>query len=75
MEMPPLLYTVAEVAQLLHVNLNTVHNYRRARLLRFMKLGNYKVRREELERFLRESEGKDLTDPFHVVDLKEETDI
>lgn len=68
--MSELLYTVPEVAKLLKVNQGTVHEYRKAGLIRFMKLGSYKVRAEELKRFLVECEGKDLTDPQNVKDLQ-----
>jgi hypothetical protein len=36
-----------------------------------MKLGQYKVRRETLENFLKEYEGYDLTDPFNIMPLHE----
>ena len=38
-------------------------------MLRCLKLGQYKVRAEELDRFLREAEGFDITDPEDVVPL------
>ena len=37
--------------------------------LPFLKIGQYKVRKESLELFLKKHEGKDLTDPFHVKEL------
>jgi excisionase family DNA binding protein len=64
------LYTVKEVAQILHVNVNYVHKLRKAGLITFMKLGSLKCRNEELERFLRDNEGYDLTDPFNVTELR-----
>ena len=67
--MEALLYTVPEVAKLLKVNQGTVHEYRKAGLIRFMKLGAYKVRAEEIDRFLKDCEGKDLTDPHNVKEL------
>jgi len=33
------------------------------------------VRREALLDFLKNYEGKDLTDPFNITDLKEEKDV
>lgn len=70
--MSEVLYTVPEVAKLLKINQGTVHNLRKAGLLRFMKLGKYKVRAAEIDRFLKEYEGKDITDPYNVIDLDSE---
>lgn len=67
--MEEMLYTVKEAAQILKCNTDYVHKLRRAGLIRFMKLGSFKVRRSELERFLQDAEGKDLTNPEHVTDL------
>lgn len=63
------LYTVKEVAALLKTNVDYVHKLRKAGLLRFLKLGQYKVRKQTLNEFLSQFEGKDLTDPFDVKDL------
>lgn len=60
-----MLYTMKEVATILHVNVDKANQLRRAGLIRCLKLGAWKVRREELIRFLRYAEGKDLTDPFN----------
>nr|DAJ07462.1 MAG TPA: hypothetical protein [Caudoviricetes sp.] len=37
-----------------------------------MKLGAYKVRKQELDRFLAEAEGMDLSDPFKPRSLEAE---
>ena len=63
------LYTAKEVAALLKTNVDYVHRLRKSGLLPFLKLGQYKVRKQALERFLFEYEGKDLTDPFSVKEL------
>ncbi len=63
------LYNVKEIAALLKTNVDYVHRLRKAGLLPFLKLGQYKVRKQALERFLAEYEGKDLTDPFSVKEL------
>lgn len=68
--MEDMLYTVAETAQILKCNVAFVHKLRQAGLIRFLKLGCYKCRREELEKFLLENEGKDLTDPFNIKELE-----
>lgn len=67
--MPNVLYTVKEVAELLKTNVDYVHKLRKAGLLPFLKIGQYKVRKQALELFLERYEGKDLTDPFDVKEL------
>lgn len=67
--MAEMLYTMAEASKILKVNRATVDRLRKAGLIRCLKLGSWKVRSEELERFLRDSEGKDITDPFNVKDI------
>ena len=66
---PNLLYTVKEVAGLLKTNIDYVHKLRKVGLLPFIKIGQYKVRKQSLELFLENYEGKDLTDPFNVKEL------
>lgn len=68
--MTEMLYTVKEVSQILKCNTDYVHKLRKSGLLKFMKLGSFKVRKTELERFLADSEGKDLTNPDKVTDLE-----
>lgn len=65
-----LVYTVKELSKILKSNVDYIHKLRKAGLIKFMKLGEFKCRKEELERFLEWSEGKDLTDPFRVIDLR-----
>ena len=67
--MEPILYTVPEIAKLLKTNADYVHKLRKAGLLPFLKLGQYKCRREALEKFLAENEGKDLTNPEEIKKL------
>lgn len=68
-EYESVLYTVKEVAMLLKTNVDYVHKLRKAGLLPFLKLGQYKVRRQALLDFLSKYEGKDLTNPFDVKEL------
>lgn len=63
------LYTVQDIARIIKCNVTYVHKLRKTGLLKFMKLGSYKCRESELERFLSEAEGKDLTDPENVKEL------
>ncbi len=62
-----ILYTVKEVAALLRTNVDYVHKLRKSGKLKFIKLGQYKVRKETLQKFLQDNEGYDLTDPTDVV--------
>ena len=66
----PIIYTVKEVAELLKTNVDYVHALRKAGLLPFLKLGQYKVRRQALLDFLCKYEGYDLTNPYCVKELK-----
>lgn len=67
--MEDMLYTVKEVSKLLKVNQDSVHRLRKAGLLPFLKLGQYKVRKEALCEFLKTYEGKDITNPEEIKDL------
>ena len=64
--MEPILYTAPEVVKLLKTNQYYVHKLRKAGLLPFLKLGQYKCRKESLEKFLANHEGEELTDPMNV---------
>lgn len=58
--MEDILFTVKETAELLKVNVDTVHKLRKMGLLPFMKLGSYKIRKQALLNFLEEYEGKEI---------------
>ncbi|WP_096635794.1 helix-turn-helix domain-containing protein [Clostridium cochlearium] len=62
------LYTVEEVATILKVNKNTVYDLIRSGLLQALRLGRLKVTKITLIRFLKEYNGKDLSD---LEDIKE----
>jgi len=65
-----ILYTVKEVSELIHTNQAYVYSLIKAGLLPVLKLGSYKVRKESLNRFLEEYEGKDLTNPNEIGIIK-----
>ena len=67
--MEQILYTVPEVAKLLKTNSDYVHKLRKSGLLPFIKLGQYKCRREALHKFLADREGEDLTNPEEIKKL------
>jgi hypothetical protein len=55
-----IIYTVPEVATLLHVNIAYVHKLRKAGLITFLKLGCFKCRKEALDEFLKKYDGQDV---------------
>lgn len=65
-----MLYTIEEVSLILKTNKDYVYDLIKARVLPAIKLGRIKVRKEALEKFLKDFEGKDLTDPYKVEDIK-----
>lgn len=68
--MEDVLYTVSEVAKLIKTNPAYVYELIKAGLLPVLKLGSYKIRKVALEEFLAKYEGKDLTDPTNIIELK-----
>ena len=62
-----ILYTVKEVSELLHTNTTYVYTLIKAGLLPVIKLGSYKIRKESLNKFLADYEGKDLTEPDNII--------
>lgn len=71
MENKAILYTVSEVAKLLHTNKSYVYELINANKLPALKLGSKKVRAEALDTFLREYEGMDLTNLYEVKTMNE----
>ena len=69
--MEDVLYTVKEASELLKTNPNYVYELIRRGLLPALKLGSLKIRRISLLKFLKENEGKDLTNLDNIIDLKE----
>lgn len=57
-----LIYTVQEVASILHSGPNYIYELIRKGYLPAIKLGSLKVLKSTLERFLIQNEGKDLSD-------------
>jgi len=66
-----ILYTVKEVSELLHTNTTYVYSLIKSGLLPVMKLGTYKVRRDSLNKFIADCEGKDLTNPNNIIIINE----
>jgi len=63
------LYTVDEVAQILKVNKNAVYDLINANVIKALKLGRLKVTRFELLRFLKDHNGKDLSDLKNIKEI------
>jgi len=59
------LLTTPEIAKLLKCNKNFVGNLLKSGLLPYLHLGSRKVRRSSFERFLKDYEGWDISDPFN----------
>lgn len=57
-----LIYTVQEVASILHSSPNYIYELIRKGYLPAIKLGSLKILKSTLERFLIQNEGKDLSD-------------
>jgi conserved domain protein len=64
-----LIYTVKEVAKLLHSSPNYVYSLIEMGYLPAIKLGSIKVRKDALENFLVVNEGNDLSDLNNVKKL------
>lgn len=61
-----LIYTVQEVASILHSSPNYIYELINYGYLPAIKLGSLKVLKTTLERFLLQNEGKDLSDLKNV---------
>ena len=64
-----ILLTVKDVSEIIHTNKAYVYSLINAGLLPALKLGSIKIRRETLLDFLKEYEGKDLTNQNNICSL------
>lgn len=64
-----IIYTVQEVASLLHSSPNYIYILIEKGLLPALKLGSIKILKSSLERFLNDNEGKDLSDIDNIKEL------
>ena len=67
--MNKILYTVKEVAEIMHTNTTYVYKLISTGLLPALKLGSFKIRHETLMNFLEQYQGKDLTNPENVTSI------
>lgn len=68
--MTEMLYTVPEVAEILKCNTDYVYKLQRTGLLKFIKIGRWKVRKTTLEEFLAKYDGMDITDPSNIKEVQ-----
>ncbi len=72
-----MIYTVKEVAKLLHCSPNYIYGLIEKGYLPAIKLGSIKVLKESLDKFLIENQGNDLSDINNIkkLDLTELRDM
>jgi len=61
-----MIYTVKDVATILHTSPNYVYELIEKGFLPAIKLGSIKILKTTLEKFLIENEGNDLSDPKNI---------
>lgn len=64
----PKVYTAKETATLLQVGINRVYELVNSGALKAIRLGYIKIPAVELDNFIERYTGKDLSDPYHIVD-------
>ena len=65
-EVDKLVYSVAEISEMLGVNKNRVYSFIKAGILPCIDVGHIVVRREDLAEFLENSRGLDVSQPDNV---------
>lgn len=68
-----MIYTVQEVARILHSSPNYIYELIDKGYLPAIKLGSIKVLKSSLEKFLLENENKDLSDLSNIKKLNNES--
>ena len=64
-----MIYTVKEVAKLLHCSPNYIYKLIEKGYLPAIKLGSIKILKNTLDKFLTENQGKDLSDINNIKEL------
>ena len=64
-----ILLSVNQASELLNIQVPTTYRLIKKGYLKALKLGVLKIRREEIDRFLREAEGYDFSDLDNVVPI------
>lgn len=68
---PEMLYTAADAAKLLKTSKGYMYSLINAGLIKVLYLPKIKIRKSELERFLKAYEGYDLRDPNNPIKIDE----
>lgn len=64
-----ILLTVPQVAKLIHTDIGKTRTLIKKGYIKALKLGELKVRRDEIDRFLKDAEGRDFSDLNDVKEL------
>lgn len=72
---PLKLFKIREVAQILRVNPNRVYELIKKGHITALKLGDLKVTRFELTRFIKEANGKDFSDLDNIKEFNPNADF
>ena len=64
-----MVYTVEEVAEIMKTSKQYVYSLVNAHQLRVLKIPHTRIRKSELERFFKDNEGKDLSNPNEPKDI------
>lgn len=64
-----ILLTIPQAAILMHTDINKVRSLVKKGYIRGLKLKGLKIRRAEIDRFLKDAEGKDFSDLENVKEL------
>ena len=64
-----MIYTVKEVAKLLHCSPNYIYELIEKGYLPAIKLGSLKILKESLDKFLIENQGNDLSDVNNIKEI------
>lgn len=64
------LYTAKEVAKILKTNVNYVYKLMNTGLLKYIVIGQKKVRESTLNNFISTYEGFDITDPENIKEIE-----
>lgn len=67
-----LIYTVKQVAKILHTSPNVIYSLISCGKLKAFRLGSLKIIKSSLLEFLDENNGYDISDPMHIMPISEE---
>ena len=65
-----ILLSIPQAAQLLHTRTDKIRELIKKGYIKALRLNEVKIRRQEIDRFLKEAEGKDYYDISDVRELK-----